>query len=568
MLKNPRPTLLALALSLAALPARSQDVLAAHPEGAVFLFACDGPARWSERFAGTRVLGLVQGKAFRDLIAPLHKKIDEQLAEAKKEVPYDVQAVWDGAWAYGGRVRAAFVVDSAGAETPRLAGYVALGPDGKTDLAALAIDIEKLALDAKEKALVPQNFAGLDWLTVSDPDATFALPRMIGEELVAIVFTAGAEAQLPRLFTKSALNASNDPEATDDRVPALRVQVDSQRLLDVLLAAMAAAGEGDERVGTAMRTLFGKPGMFDLRLSALGEHTELTADFAFAERTPLFDLIAPLRDKVPALLDIVPRQHAAFSCGSADFAQVEPLVKSMLDLFPESGMDWAAIDALVEEHTGVRLRQDFLQQLAGEYVTLSAPPDPDADVEGPFAGLGGLCVGIAVRDGATVARALESVLDKTGVARGRKTEKYRDLDVHRLTVPFLNEKLYWVVTDKLWILGLGDQGQTHLQSLLDGAGAVARGESPPAFPKQVTERAALAPPRYAGISFSAMANTLDAFAFGFQQALSADDESDFDPQVVIDVVDQVKSLLRDHGLEHALALTYHERDRLVMRMIW
>ena len=568
-----RRMILPLLVLLGALPA--QDALARHPEGAFLVLECDGPGLWSERFA--------------EVFAPMRKGLDAQMAEVQKEAPFNTQAAWDGVMAFAGKLRVAVLFELDDDSTPKVAAYLAAEPDAKTDLAALCREIETMALAQKDRTTVPQTLAGIEWLTSTQDQLTVTVPRMIGDEAVALFFTPGNEAAVQGLFGKSPPMV-----AANERASALHVRMDPDQLIHALVAS--EGGEDQERMGQFMRQLIGTLGPFDLRLGAEGKFTDFTANISYVgEPGAAFALMAPVRDKTPAILDCVPRQHPAFACGPADLSQIEVLAKKMLTMFPEAGIDWPTVEAMVEENAGVRLSQDIFAHLGAEYVWLSSPQaDDELDADEMSLTLGpvnGACFGLALANGAAFARSVETILDKTGVARSRKTEKYRDVDVHRLTLPVVNLKLYWAITDKLWALGIGDHGQKNLQGLLDGAAAVARGEAPATFPRQLTERLAVARPKYASVSFQTMVQTLELIkgalsTFAAQEEEPVEEiveegESDppppgrpivaaplFDAQIMIDMLDGLKSLLREHDLEHTLTLTYHERDRVVQRMIW
>ncbi len=571
-------------LFLDALPA--QDTLAKHPEGAFLVMECDGPGRWPERFAGTRLQALLQSKRFAEVFAPLRKQLDAQLAHAQKEAPFNVQAAWDGAMAFAGKLRVALLFELDDDSTPKVAAYLAAEPDAKTDLAALCSEIETLVLAKKDHKAVPQHLAGIDWLAGTQGDVTVTVPRMVGDEAVTLFFTPGNETAVQKLFAKAPPMV-----AANERAPALHIQMDADQLIRALVASQGGADK--ERMEQFMRQLIGTLGPFDIRLGAEGKFTDFTANISYVgEPSPMFALMAPVRDKPPALLDYVPRQHPAFACGAADLGQLEVLAKKMLALVPEGEIDWPGLEAMVEEHAGVRLSQDIFAHLGNEYVWLSSPQVDDEleanEVTLQFGPVNGACLGLALEDGAAFARSIETILDKTGVARTRKTEKYRDLDVHRLTLPVVNEKLYWAITDKLWVLGIGDHGQKNLQGLLDGAAAAARGEAPAAFPRPLTERLAVARPKYASLSFQSMAQLIQTVkgalsalegggAFEVQEQETEGDQPatppaaatpPFSMQVVIDMLDGLKTLLREHDVEQALTLTYHERDRVVQRTIW
>lgn len=589
-------TLLVPILLLAAAP-KTQQRVDPHPPGALVRLELDGPAKWEQHFAGTRVLELVRSKQFAEVFAPVQKRIDEQMAQAQKEAPLDVQAMRDGILAYAGRVRVAIFMEQGpdGFDgRPQIVGYIAAGPDGHTDLEVAGRELERVTLEGKASH-VPVSLAGLEWLANAAGDVRGTVPRMVGEDLVMVFYSDGLEGQVEKLFTadpaKADADAGNAP---------LRAQIDASKFLDMVVAgaqagAQRGGGVDPELVTKFLASLLGKIGQIGIQIGATDEFTDLTFDIELpGERGSLLALLAPPRTATPRLFALVPRQHESFACGPVDLGQIEIIIKQILELFPDAPMDWQGIEAAVEENAGVRLGPDVLAHLGDEYVWLTAPPSDDAtegdEFSAIFDAVNGVCFGLGLKDGIAFARAIETILDRTGALRMRKSEKYRDGEIHRLTLPIVAQKLYWSITDKMLAIGIGEQGLAHVQSLLDGAAMVARGEAPAAFQKELSERVAVVAPKYCSISFQTMVGTLDLFKSGLMMGEDEEEEpledigSEDDPepaaptrrvgagqselQVALDVIDGVKKLLKAHRLEHAVSVTYHERDRVRQRMIW
>jgi len=570
------PRLLPLVLATAVLTAQAK--LDPRPAGAVLSLEFDGPAGWSHRFAGTRIADLLRSKHFAELVAPVQQWLDEQTEAAKKSAPVDVEAVREGVLAYAGRVRVVVCLESgqddAGDPEVRVSGYVSAGPDGHTDLGAVCKELERLALDAKHE-VAPVTMAGEEWLASRSGEVRGTLPRMFDDHAVVLFYAAGHEARVDRLFTE------HPAAAEAETPPPLRVQVDCKAALDLALAQADSDADVD-LARELLRRFLGEVGRLTASLGAAGEFLDASWDLELpGPRGSIVAMVFPERESPPRLLDLVPRQHEAFAVGALDLGKLEPIVKDFLEVVPDAPTDWQGLEASVEEHAGVRLGPDLLQHLGTEFVLLGGHPSAGEPVDELTAtmGIDGTCLGVGLRDGAALARSLETILDKTGVGRMRKTEKYRDVDVHRLTLPLVNQKLHWAVTDRLLVLAIGDQGRANLQALLDGA--VARDAAPAAFPKELTERLALADPKFTGISFQATKDTLgtiqQALTLAGNQAaaLGLEGEEDepparppFDPTAVLTVLDGVKKLLQAHRLEHVLTLTYCSKDRVRQRMLW
>ncbi len=554
-----------------------------HPAGALVCLQVDGPAKWQEHFAGTRMLELVRSKQFAEVFAPVQKVLDEQMADAKKEASFDVQAMHDGILAYSGRVRVVVMMDppdaqgAGGHDEPSVVGYAAAGPDGHTDLAAACKELERIVLDGKAKH-VPTSLAGREWLANAEGSVRETVPRMIGDDAVLLFYSEGSEGKTEQLF--SADLAQVDAAAA---AAPLRLQIDGAKFVELVLTAGSRGERQSAILQQFMSDLVGKVGKIAFHLGAVGEFVDASFDIELpGQRGSLLALLAPPRESTPELLAFVPRQHASFAAGPVDLGMIETIVKQVLDMAPDAPMDWQGLEAAVEEHAGVRLGSDVLAHLGDEYVWLGAATH-DADLEASVTSMmvgaiDGLCLGLAVKDGAALARSLETILDRTGVLRMRKSEKYRDGDIHRLTIPVVSQKLYWTITDRVLVLAVGEQGLTNLQSLLDGAAMVARGDTPAQFPKELTERVAVTAPKYCSLSFQNMVGSLDTLRRLIELADGIEGDSDSRTRnappgamtllIALDLIDGFKKLLRTHRLEHVVTVTYHESDRVRQRMIW
>ncbi|MEZ5965063.1 MAG: hypothetical protein R3F56_14610 [Planctomycetota bacterium] len=572
----------------------AQAHLDPSPAGATLVVSCDGPARWAQAFAETRLMELLRGKALAELVAPLEQQLDEAAAEVAKDAPFSVDDLRAKVLAYSGRVHLVVLLEpsAAGDPTypePNAAAYLAVGPDGHTDLSAACAEIERLALD-QQSGHVPTTLAGSEWLAAADGDVRLTLPRMLGDQAVMLVYTDTKEAMVERLFTPKDVTESG---ASQPQAP-LHVRFDGQQILDLILANNEGQTNAAE-IAAVMRFVVGRLGTASLTVAPAGAFVDLGIDVELpGERGAILSILAPVRAELPGLLALVPRQHENFSCGPLECSEIEPFIKGVLGLEPDAPFDWQQIEAAVEEKVGVRLSPDVLAHLGREFVLLGGSREAGADepmeadeFTATFGRLDGMCLGLELTDGVALARSLETILERAGMARVRKTDKYRDCDVHRLPIPLVGQKLHWAVTDRLLLLAIGDQGRAHLQALLDGAAAQARREAPAAFPAEFSERLAMAAPKGSAVSFQSMAATLDTMASAFVVALgeaevgeaafdqeehesepAAGGAAPFDPQIVMAAVGKLKGLLATHRLQHVLSVTHNRPDRLTQHFFW
>ncbi|MEZ5964041.1 MAG: hypothetical protein R3F56_09375 [Planctomycetota bacterium] len=556
---------LSLLFLVSALPA--QTALNFEPQGALATFELDGPARWRTRFAGTKLGDLLASKRFAELWAPVTAKIDDLIAKAQKESQVDQRATYDAVLAYGGRVRVVlFVRPPANADAePSFHGYVAAGPDGTSDLPAAAKFVHDQIL-SEGKPFEALNIGGAEWLAAGiGGDSFTTVPQMVGDHLTMLFGLRSDLAALEGLFADGAAPA---PMSADG--PAVEAHCDGKQLLQLL-----ASVEDDSEQVMALMAGMGANDIGDVtfRAAPLERFTELTFEIQTGRRTGFMEVLFPTRDKPPALLALVPRAHPSYYVVPVGSQQLVAAIEQVLSAMPDAPGTFADVEADVVDAIGVRLGDDLLAHVGDEAIWLTAVDadlDPDTDMVSLVAKIfDGYCLGVALRDGAAFGRTVEKMLEAGDLLRMRKTEKYRDVDVHRLSVPAMRAKIHWTITDDLAVVAFGERGLANLQGLLDGAAARARGEALGAFAKSYTERLAVLPPGHCSVSFETLTDMLDLWTtFLVIGAKNAARPPEFDVEMVTRALADVRDLLRVHDLAHTLTVTYQGADSVVQRTIW
>lgn len=528
-----------------------------RPEGALAHLAFDGPARMATAFAGTNLHDLLTSKQFAEAYAPVTQAIEQGLDAMKAETPFDPHAAYAAMLRYGGRVEVSLGMEANGQEEPKVWAAVTLGADGTTDLAAFCAEIEKLALDSKA-SLNDRSVGGQKWLAQDLPTGFVTLPRMLGDRAVCLV-TTGDESTLAGFFPRTA-----PPERKAGAPVSISIAV--RRALDLIVEIIDASDGPGDMVRAVCDTLgFANLTDLDFEFDRAKRFVDTRVTFASnGPRRGFLAMVMPNGAKLPAVGALV-QQSPNWTVSPVDFAPLMPLIGAMLDAIPEAAMDLGQVEANFVEGVGVRLREDLLAHVGG--AVLMATEDA-GDADDAFGAMSSMCLGLELRDGVAFGRSVETVLERAEVLDMRKTEKYRDTDVHRMTVPGVGIKVYWAITDRLFLVAAGDGGRARLGSILDAAAAAARGEAPAALAKAVVDRLEVVPANYAGLGVQKFGTLMfDAVLAGLREGVESGD-LDFDLDAVTEIVDALREMCSKHSLDHAVSVTYLDPERAVSRTIW
>jgi hypothetical protein len=561
---------LLLSCLVASLPAQTSI----HPrtDGATVTFAMDGPTRFGQRMAKTKLYAMTQSKPFQELWAPLQAQLDAAMEANKGNLPIEPKVLLERVLAYGGRVHGALWMDlkDLEGEGPRGWGYLIVEPDGTTDLVAMCKELEKAVLEDKDARSRQLQLGGGEWLVGGKDAMWVSLPRMVGDRAVMLMGGEANQAELAALFEPSKEPPAKD--ATENAsAPALHATFDAGWLMNMVAEQMEASGQAPFDIKDVMKALGAEGlGRVELRIREDGQHVDIAAEVEVAgEPRGMRAMMYPDSNKPPALLGLVPRQSATFGAIPMVVRELEPMVKEIMKLLPQE-MTWDDVEVMVEAQVGVRLGQDVLAHFGDELLWIGSPPkpkDPDAE-EDPMAeamaAFDGVSFGLALRDGTALNRSLETILDRSGVLRMRKSEKYRDIDVHRITLPLVDKKLHWAITDKLLFVGIGDVGVKNLQNVLDEVGARARGEAPAAFAPGITKRLEAVEPGYSSVSVAEIGWILETML----TSITEDEEFDGDVEDVREAFAKLQDLMRSSDLSHVLTVQYSRPGRVVQRTIW
>ncbi len=529
------------------------------PAGSLVRIAFDGPAKMAEAFAGTNFHDLLTSKEFGDAWAPVTQAIQQGIEAMKGQAPFDPQAVYDATLRYAGRVEmtVGFELED---EEPKVWVALALGGDGHTDLPGACKEVERLALDSGAP-FTERSIGGHKWLTQHLGSEGFVtLPRMVGERVVVLGGTDNADAALATFFPSQA------PADTRRETP-IALTVDVGAALDLIERAVDIEN-GEGKVFADVMDAVGFGNVEELWVDIGRARRFLDMSMAVTSSGPrqgFLAMIMPNDARLPATGRLV-QQSPSWSVAPIDLGILMPMLEKVMSVVPDAPMTLADIEAAAVENIGVRLREDLLAHLGGAILTAADDTVPEDGSD--LGALTSTCFGLELKDGVAFGRSVETMLERAGVLEMRKSEKYRDTDVHRVTLPAVGIKLHWAITDRLFLLGIGDGGRARLGEILDAAAAAARGETAPSLPKAVRDRLEVVPQGYGGLGAARFgAVFFDAAVAGLRQAV-AEGELDFDIDGVMEVLETLRGLFVKHDLGHAVSVTHYDPQRMVTRTIW
>lgn len=481
-------------------------------------------SRWTKELGPTRI-----GKALADApfvaalqqaMTPLAEVMPAPLTDFLKGLPGALEG-------YDGEVVAALRLDPATLakamrdnRPPAMAAVLALGPDGDTDLEALA---------QKLNALLPREGAVGTRLADRDVDvhhfdmlqvSTFA----VRDGCVVAVAGLDLATQGEWFLAPSQPPIELSPEARRAIVSAHLELGGLMKVVPDLLPDMRLPAE-------AVQSLWRLYGIGTLRgggflLRAVGDRTEQEAwlDFDDGERG-LFDVVLPARTARPALLRFLPAGTRSFTSRPFDPRALQSLyTRTWAALGDAVPMPRDQFEAEFTRMLKVRLDEDLLALLGDEYLSildLGLVVDPDAEEQDAVTEkvdekFGDTCYVIALRDGQRFQKSLETALRARGLHAGRKSEEYAGTKLHRLKV-LGAFPIEYAVTDTFLVIGVGAGEGTarNVRGVLDAAAAVGNGASGTPLPDDVAAMMTGLPEGHCGVDATSLLEAIDGMLANF-----------------------------------------------------
>lgn len=368
-----RPLACSVLLLAALLPAQETTPTAAPAESRLlYTVEVQGPAAWRAMFGVTNVgsfLGSEKGQAIaQQVIRPLEFTV--QKASGLEDKAYALAR--ERLLEYGGSIVVEVRTFAGGSDS--IGALIAMSPDGRTDLAALAADLSSLLakLDGAEWKDEPE--LGGNALRMLHGFVTTA-PVAVGADPEKACVTA---AMVPPGF---ALRARAEARALGERIaargrrmrPCLHVDLDvqgSMALSDVRDADLWAKSVGLD----TLRHL-------ELSVGAAGPHVMLEAAQQFeGEARGLFGILFPDVQTLPKVGALRPKDATVWKVGHCDLAAIERTIREGAKAAgTENRLDDGLPKPVFDAKEGV------LAHFTGEYAMFATPREIDELERGDFA---------------------------------------------------------------------------------------------------------------------------------------------------------------------------------------
>jgi hypothetical protein len=573
-------SLLAISTLLAALPA--QDQVAPFrfvPNNSSIVMRMAAPAKWQQRFAGTQAAKLADGETMGPMMAQMRQGFEQTIEQLRASGKFDADAVEQLVTKYQGDIVLSVQIDFANlmpaieaGSPPPVSVVVALSPDGKYDLGALAKAVEKMAEEESDGEPIRDLAAGDVRLRISgDDEMQVSLPTMIDGHLVIV-----ASPQLDGIAAK--LLSSSDRFSADaggGQPLFVHAQVGGMvdAMMQVLGEQMDASGAPFD-VAKVLRGLgLGAIDTLTMTLDAEGKHVagEMVLQMKEGDR----GLLAMLDGgkTAPKLLRLVPPGSEAFGVGHMALGKLYDTVGSLWGEFAElAGMDWTEAQTGFAEAMKVRLKEDLIDHLGTEILTLTDPEAmakamAEGDEEDPLAGMMGSCIGIQLRDGKAFAASLEKMLRSQGLHASRKTEEYQGTKIHRMPLAGMLE-IEYSVTDELLLLALGkgESARQSLRAILDArATPAAEGE----VPAKVKTLAATLPAGWNGLTSMSMSGMLAGMVGAMEAAMMQQmEEAPPEVEMMMQMMRGLGNDMKRLGIDALLSASYSTPNSFRSSMRW
>ncbi len=510
-----------------------------------------GPAGWRSLYMPTNLGGLLASETGQRLQAML-QFADPTLRLFAFPGPAGLEQAQARLLDYDGILRIVAPSPVSYDDDPWL---LTLGPDGRTDLAALAQDLMAMlaktgicrampsAGDLPTRLMLPTGQCLSEFQRAAPEDPNSCWVAAVADESKLLSALADAKA--------AAKAAPCKPAAPN--APALRAYVNVGALL-------AEELEGKGRVAEEKRA-FGLDALRELEvsLSAAGPHVLIEAAQSFAgDYRGLFGVLFPDRPGVPALADLRPEQASVWKIGRCDLAAIQGLAKKAAAAFG-TDEDERAEDALppavFDEKDGL------LAAFADEYAFFATPDSIQDYEEGEF----DYALALRLRPEAGFLAKWQSARKDLGL-RELESEDLGDGYLRQRLGGFLLLSVEAVVGPDLLVIGYGRNSQDLV------AGIVAKNKQRSQSQAAVLPPAALrrhAPPGLNGMAAGSMPMILAQVAQAARFLSGVAPVGPGLPELADEIeFEQVDAVLKQHRLDVAQSLTGYDQGTWRLRVFW
>lgn len=569
-------------LALLALAPAQDPAFRFVPKDAALVVRMGAPARWKKDFADTALAKLMAAPALQPMMQQAGQMMDAMMAEAR-DSGFDADLVERMLATYEGDFVVSVAVDwkkaelvSVDGEEPTVPVFMSFAatPHASYDLAALAKAIDGAATKAMEDAATaPKSrelaVGDLRLRCVEAGDGMWGtMPALVDGHLVMFV---GADLDAG---VAKAIEGADRFEAADAAGKPMFLHADVRGFVGAMEKSMAEL----EEMGALpfdmgeMLDAIGLRALQSLRMTMAADGKQLVSEThvaMLAEKRGLMGVM-PQTAAQPKLLRAIPASASNWTVLPLDLGALYASAEAFVTLMEsEMPMSWSDMMATMAEELKVRLKEDLLDHLGGEVLLLNdASEVADMEDDSPLAGVGGMCMAFALRDGAAFEKSLETMLRSRGLHAARKTEEYQGARIHRMTLAAVLPLEYAVTNDVLLLaLGDGEATRASLRGVLD-AKAAGGAELPAAVKAQLES----APAGWCGVGLSRPADQMQAIATSLQTVLAStglqDDAEMAELDTMAGVLAAAAGEMKRLGLETAVGFVYSGPTGITYRMRW
>jgi hypothetical protein len=522
-----------------------------------------GPAGWRTRFAPTNVGSLLESETGHAMWQPVVAQLDALVQGAFGDAAA-YAAARQRLLDYAGEVHLLMWFNKRGETDPPEPpeGGLVFGPDGKTDLDKLAVEL-KLAMQLiPDLRLEKATIGGAEREVFKGPDVTVGVPARDGDRVVL----ACSSTDLARAEQRVRALAPPKPPRPD--APALALRFD----IAALFAAMP-----EDRESLAMRVVaFDALRTVELQLHTAGPRIalDLGATFSGPDRGFLGCLF-PVAPGMSSMVGLLPKGQKAWKVGHLDLQQGYLAIERMTALMDENPKDEKgrreAIDKArkkVTEEMGLDPVADLFPHLATDAMMLGSIEEAADDKAG-------FLLALRVRNDDAFRKALDTIARKgKGFLNKMSSTDHDGVAIDRYG-GMISGEMHLAVGRGLCVLATGPDAEERIGKLLDqqkAAMAAPADGKPPALTAlpgfEMLERFAPAGCNGAASGelvpvLRVVAKTLEGIGriapIGFPDAIA-----DFDDEAAA----KLGTTLAAHHLDLVQTMTGSTADRWQLRILW
>lgn len=559
---------LAVAFLTTSITAQTSSARNLLPENPLATLHIDGPAALRAAFLPTNLGKLFAGSEFKEMIAPFMEMYEGLKEPAGGELPFDPSSLEAGILNYRGRLIAAFhlldkKIDFNAVESPNFMVTIALTPDGKTDLVGLCKAVQELASETHGEQILKltSDDKTIHYIDQGD-EGSVTLPFMHKGHAV-LLLTPNLQKAVDRLLDENTPHHQTEPRFGKS---SMGVSIHARRIVELLTTGAKA----DERWTDLISHLFHRSGIeslesIDVTYRAFGPAvlSEVVVNFNQKDRG-LIGVMMPNVGKKTALIDLLPRDAMQAHAMPLDFKKIYTVVKAAFDDLGEAApMPFDEVLSKFKEEFGVRLKEDIFDTFGRGLIQVSMETEGGPS-GGPSAFADGITVGFGMADGAVFAKTIDTMLRKVGLHAGRLKKEYKGFKVYDLNIAMVVQ-LHYVVTDDLFMIGIGDAGEANILATLDEVKRRADGGEAAALSKSVGERLKMVPGDWTGLGWTNLGDSMLGLADKLDLVAS-----DLPPEFggVIDVLETMPKLLKTYRVKHQVVVIRTDGNRWVYQNIW